>query len=211
MVAEILPGAAGIVAGGEQVTGETPSLTANRGIEKMVDADADKCDRGDAVQNAAHALAHYQHRGEPGSRKLESKAGDDQHEETREQSRVLPAESQRHPRNQTRPLELAAGYGLRSPDDDVVQEHSANDGEDHAQVEAADPADGFAADIRGERSIQVNFGRGEFAGCAGVALAASSSQVGAMDRGARVARRENAVRAVAAGTICDNLRPEARS
>src|SRR5215467_908438 len=119
MVAEILPGAAGIVAGGEQVTGETPSLTADRGIEKMVDADADKCDRGDAVQNAAHALAHCQHRGEPGSRKLECKAGDDQLEETREQSRVLPAESQQHPPNQTRPpLELAAGHGLRSPDDD---------------------------------------------------------------------------------------------
>src|SRR5215469_650059 len=147
IVAEILPGAAGIVASREQVTGEAPSLTADRGVEKMIDADADKCGRGHAVQNAAQALAHCQHRGEPGSRKLESKAGDDQHEETREQSRVLPAESQRHPRNQTRPLELAAGHGLRSPDDEVVQEHSADEGADYAQIETADPADGFAAGI----------------------------------------------------------------
>ncbi len=77
-------------------------------------------------------------------------------------------------------------------------------------IEAADPAHGLAAHVGRERRIHVDFRGGEFFGYARVALAASPSQIGVVDGRSRVARRENAVRAVAAGAIRNHLRASLR-
>ena len=102
-------------------------------------------------------------------------------------------------------LRLAASHYLGTPDDEVVQQHAADYGEDHAEVEGADPAHSLAADVSRERRIDVHFGGSEFFGDAGVTLAAGSGEVGAVDRRSRVAGREDAVRAVAAGAVGNYL------
>ena len=76
------------------------------------------------------------------------------------------------------------------------------------QIKAADPAHGDAADVGGERRIDVDFTEREFFGDAGMALAAGPNQVGAVDGGTRIARGQNVVHAVATGAVGDDLRTE---
>ena len=107
-------------------------------------------------------------------------------------------------------LDFAPRNHFGSPDDEVVQQHAADHREDHAQVEAANPAHRLAADIGRERRIHVDFGGREFFRDAGMALAASPREIGVVDRRPRIARRKDAVRAVATGAVRDHLRASAR-
>src|SRR5579859_7473301 len=118
---------------------------------------------------------------------------------------MLQPEAERHAGDEV-VLQFAAGDNLGAPDDEVVEQHAADHREDHAQVEAADPAHSFAADVGGKRRINVDLRGRELFGHAGVALAARTGEIGAVNGGTGIARREDAVRAVAARAIGDDLR-----
>ena len=107
-------------------------------------------------------------------------------------------------------LHFAPGDHLRPPDDEVVQQHAADHGEDHAEIEAANPAHGLAADVGRERRIDVNLGGSEFFRDAGMALAAGARQIRVIDRRPRIAGGKNVVHAVATGAVGDDLRAPAR-
>src|SRR5438270_2810319 len=79
---------------------------------------------------------------------------------------------------------------------------------DHAEVKASNPAHGFAADIGGKRSIHVHLGGGEFLADAGMALTTGPRKIGAVNGGAGITRREDAVRAMATGAISNHLRSQ---
>jgi hypothetical protein len=91
------------------------------------------------MDNAARSLAQAEQCGEPGVGILERKAGQHQHEEAGEQNTVLPALVERHTQHCV--LERAAAGGqLGAPDDEVMEEHSADDQQDERNVDAAHPA-----------------------------------------------------------------------
>src|SRR5580698_6748522 len=117
---------------------------------------------------------------------------------------MLPAKAEGHARDETLP-QFASGHNFGSPDDEVVQQHHADDGEDHAEVEAANPAHSLAANIGGEWRVHMNLGRREFLGDSGMALSAGAGKIRAIDGRSRIARRKDAVRAVATGAVGDDL------
>ena len=117
---------------------------------------------------------------------------------------MLQAEAQRHARNELM-LGFPARHDLRSPDDEVMQQHAADDGEDHAEIKAANPADSFAADVGGKRGIHVDFGGGKFFRYAGMALAAGFRQILRVDRRLWIGRRQDIVHAMATGAIGHRL------
>src|SRR5579871_4441107 len=91
-----------------------------------------------------------------------------------------------------------------------MQQHAADDGEDHTEIELANPAHGLAADISGERRVDMNLGFDEFLIHARMTLSAGPGEVRRIDGRPRIARRKNVVHAMAAGAIGDDLRPQTR-
>src|SRR5215472_17573048 len=108
---------------------------------------------------------------------------------------MLPSEAQWHTRYKPE-FELPAGNDLGAPDDEVVQQHAADHGEDQTEVCLANPADGFASDVGRERHINVHFPRGEFLGHTRMALSAGARQIRRMNGRTWIARRKNAVRSM---------------
>jgi hypothetical protein len=122
---------------------------------------------------------------------------------------VLQAKAERHAHYEI-VLQFAQRDDLGSPDYEVVQQHAADYGEDHAHVEAANPANCLAAHVGRERRIHVDFGGGKFFCDAGMALSAGAREIRSVRGGSRIARRKNAVRAMATGTVGDHLRSSPR-
>src|SRR5579862_1727843 len=160
------------------------------------------------MQEAAHVFAQREHRSVPGRRILQCESGYNENKEAGQQRSVLNPEAQRHTRDKG-VIELPSRNDLGSPDDEIVQEHATDDGEDHAEIEAANPADCLAAHVGGERRVDVNLGSGKFLGYAWMALAAGPREIGPIDGGARIARREDAVRTMATRAVGNHLRSEA--
>ena len=161
------------------------------------------------MQQVTPVLAERQHRGKPGVREFQREAGQHQHNEAGEQRSVLQPEAHRHAHHET-VLQFAPRNHFRPPDDEVMQQHAADDREDHAQIEAADPAHRLAAHVGRKRRIHVDLCGREFFRDAGMTLAASPDQIGVVDGRPWIARRENAVRPVATGAIRHDLRASLR-
>src|SRR5579864_3822725 len=119
---------------------------------------------------------------------------------------MLNAEAQRHAGDKCL-LQFAARDHLRAPDDEVVQQHAADYGEDHPEIELANPANGLAADVGRERRIDVHFAGSKFLSHTRMALSARLRQVAWMNRRAWIGGGEDAVRAVATGAVGYDLRP----
>ena len=98
-----------------------------------------------------------------------------------------------------RVLHSAAGNGLTAPDNEVVQEHGADDPEDKDDVDDAHPACDHRADVfRMDAIGHVNGRKGELLRNALVTLAAGGIEVSAINRRVGIAGRQNIVHAVAA-------------
>src|ERR1700740_3457513 len=100
-------------------------------------------------------LAQSQQGSKPGVGELESEPGDHEGEEAGEQKRVLPALVQAHA-NHKPVFVLASQDCFTPPDYEIVQQHRADHGEDHAEIEAADPTDGDAAAVGGEGRVYMH-------------------------------------------------------
>ena len=118
---------------------------------------------------------------------------------------MLPPLVQAHANHQAMFL-LAPHQCLAPPDDEVVEQHRADHGEYHAEIQPADPAHGDAAAIGGKGRVHVHLTERKFLGDSRMALSTGLHQVGAIDRGARVARGQNIVHAMTTGAIGDDLR-----
>ena len=163
------------------------------------------------MNDTAQLFAHAQHVGKPGIGELERKARDDQDDEAGKQNQVLPALIGRHARHH-RVLHSAPRHCLAAPDDRVVQEHRSNHQQDQTNVNQAAPSAPRCEPISfGWNAIlQVHAGQRELLRHALVALAAGGIQIGAIDRRARIARRQNVVHAVATGAVGRNHRTALR-
>src|SRR5437660_12368765 len=71
-------------------------------------------------------------------------------------------------------LALAAQNRLPPPDNEIVQQHAADHHGNHAEIELADPAYSDAADIGGERCVDVHLTNDEFLADTRVTLRNSS-------------------------------------
>ncbi len=101
---------------------------------------------------------------------------------------------------------------LLPPDDGVVQEHRANHEQNQGNVNPPHPAHRNRADVSRARAILKMHRRArELLRHAFVALAACGIQVRAIDRRARIARRQNVVHAVATRAVGRHHRPAFRS
>ena len=100
---------------------------------------------------------------------------------------------------------LSPQQRLAPPDDQVVQQHGADHGKNHAEIELADPAHGYAAGIGGEGRVHVDLAESEFFSHARMALAAGFHEIGVVDGGARVAGGQDVVHAVATRAIGHDL------
>ena len=79
-------------------------------------------------------------------------------------------------------LHMAACGGFAAPDDEVVQEHGADDAEDEDDVNDAHPSRDDGADVFGVDTVGHVHGRqGELLSHALVAFAAGCVEVGAID------------------------------
>ena len=105
---------------------------------------------------------------------------------------------------------LPAQESFASPDHQVVQEHGPDHGKNHGEIKLADPADGDAANVGGERCIDVHLAESKLLAYPGVALAAGLHEVSVVDGGPRIVRRQNVVHAVATGTVGYDLRAQFR-
>ena len=117
---------------------------------------------------------------------------------------MLPALSAIHASHGAR-IGISTEDGFATPDDQVVQDHAADYAENHQHIKAANPANGLAADVGGERSIDVNLAEQEFIGNAGMALSAGLGQIRLGDRGSGIAGGKNIVHTVATGAVGDDL------
>ena len=91
---------------------------------------------------------------------------------------------------------------------DVVQHHPADYDDNHPDVELADKRNDFAAEVGLLYTIEVDFAGDELRVGSRMALPARLRQVGVVDRGTRVARREDVVHSVATGAIRDSRRAD---
>src|SRR5437870_13292066 len=98
-------------------------------------------------------------------------------------------------------LALAAQNRLPPPDNEIVQQHAADHHGNHAEIELADPAYSDAADIGGERCVDVHLTNDEFLADTRVTLSTSLDQICFIDGRTRVARRQDVVDTVATRAI----------
>ncbi len=164
----------------------------------MVEAGGDEYHSSNAMNDAPQVFAHAEHFSKPGIRKLERKAGNDQDDEAAEKNEMLPALVGGHALHHG-VLHVSTRGGLAAPDDEVVQEHGADDGEDENDVEDAHPARDDRADVFGMHAVgHVHGCQGELLGSTLVTLAAGGVEVAFVDGGVRITRGQNVVDAVAA-------------
>ena len=97
------------------------------------------------------------------------------------------------------------------PDYEVVEQHGANHSKNHAEIELADPTHSNAACVGRQRRIHVHSAESEFLTYARMALPTCVHEVGAIDGGAWIGRRQDVVNSMATGTISDYLGPQSRS
>ena len=166
----------------------------------MIDAGADQHNSRHAVNNAAQPLGHRRRRGNPRVRESEGKAGDDQNDETGQQNQVLPALVFGHP-DHAWILHPVPGRGLAPPDDGVMQEHGADYRKNQHQIEPPYPANRNRSDILRLAAVHVNLVESELLSNSLMALSAGSVEIGAVDGGARIARRQDVMHAVATGAV----------
>ena len=79
--------------------------------------------------------------------------------------------------------------------------------DDQGNVDDAHPARDHRADVSGLHAVgEVHGSQREFLGYSLVAFAAGGVEVGVIDGGARIARRQDVVHSVATGAVCRNHR-----
>ncbi len=172
----------------------------------MIEAGDNEYDPRNAMHDTAYVLAHAKQLRKPRVRKLEGKTGDDQNDKAGKQDQMLPALVDAHALHH-RILHVPARGGLTAPDDEVVQEHRADNSDDHDGVYDPHPAHYDRTDIFGMNTIgQMHRRKGELLRHPLVTLAARSIEIGAVDRRSRVARWKDIVHAVATGTVRRNHR-----
>src|SRR5581483_4527975 len=85
------------------------------------------------------------------------------------------------------------GGELLSPDQEIVQEHAADDADDHPHVKPPYPSHCNAADICRLRFVNMHFCQREFFRHTWMALPTGAYQVCAIDLGAGIGRGKNVV------------------
>src|SRR3954470_23079329 len=103
---------------------------------------------------------------------------------------------------------FTAEQRLMTPYQQIVQSDAADDPGNHAQVKLAYKPHCHAAGVCRQWRIHVNLCGYKLVRHSGMTLSARFHQVGAIDRGLRIARRQNVMHSVTTGTVGYNLRPE---
>ena len=119
-------GIEGILRARRKVANQPPSFARGRQIEDVVDAGADQDHSGDAVDDAAHLLAHAQHFANQESGNLSAKPVMTRMMKLVSRIRCCQRWFSRHAHHEG-VLHPPPGHGLAAPDDEVVQEHGADD------------------------------------------------------------------------------------
>ena len=170
----------------------------------MIYTHADQDDAGDTMRDPTDFFTHAKQSREPGVRVLEGESGNHERNEARQQDDVLRPLLTSHAHDHMMCL-FAAQECFVTPDQKVVEQHDANHGKNHAEIELADPMHSDAAHISGQGRIYVHPAEGKFLGYARMALSARIHQVGGIDGGTWITGGQNIVHSVATGTIGDDL------
>ena len=83
----------------------------------------------------------------------------------------------------------------------LCKHHAANHADDHPDIELADVANHFAAEVGFRQAIRMHLEADEFLVGAGMTLPAGLRQVGMIDGGARIAGGQNVMHTVTTGAI----------
>ena len=190
---------------GQHVHKHAVALAGESEVEDVVEADHDHQHAGATVNVAANRFVGEEEAGGR-IRIFEREAGDDQGKERDEEQEVLSALALGHAHDHPGSVGamarmLAAVHQLAHEDHQVMEEHEADHGDDHQDVELAHPGDHLGAEVglRGGCGIEVDFALGEVGVGAGMALSAGLGQVAGLMVERWIGRGKDVVRTVAGG------------
>jgi hypothetical protein len=152
------------------------------------DADGEQEEAGDAMHPAAQGFARSHHPRQPGVRKLEGESGDGKEDEAGRQKEVLPALREAHAHHELR-LGAMPGRRLLQKQQEVVDEHGADRGENQDEVDSAHIPVDAAREVRAallRSDFNVDLPERKLLTGARMTFPARVDQVGPVDGGVRI-------------------------